>query len=341
MTEHKGLKTGSILEYEGLIHANDIDRVLAIQANGSDDKSSKNRRLFGSILCDLNLLTPVETYQVLKKNNKLISLQDQLVSRKVLPASRVAQLSERSVETGIPFLGLLLAENQVPKPVIKQMLLDLFRIPLRSISDMVFSEKRRKTLIRIIPADQAGRHQIIPLVLKEETLLCAITDPDALCFIAELDKKFPQYRFTPVFVSFSGFSWFFKILYQKNFDPRKTAENAQVQPVENAQDQPVEHTQNQPVEQARDLPPVPDFSVTISDPVREKDKIMQLYETYEQTRQQMGCTVEPGRKPAFLQFIQKQHQAVIENFRCRAVVFSVEKQGDRMMILAIPVKQET
>jgi len=334
MTEHKGLKTGSILEYEGLIHANDIDRVLAIQANnGTDDKAGKNRRLFGSILCDLNLLTPVETYQVLKKNNKLISLQDQLVSRKVLPASRVAQLSARSAETGIPFLGLLLEENQVPKPVIHQMLLDLFRIPLRSISDMVFSETKRKTLSSIISAAEAGRYQIIPLVLKEETLLCAVTDPDALCFIAELNKKFPQYRFTPVFVSFSGFSWFFKILYQKNFDPRKTAENAQ--------DQPVEHTQNQPVEQALDMPPVPDFSVTISDPVREKDKIMQLYETYEQTRQQMGGIVQPGRKPVFLQFIHKQHQAVMENFRCRAVVFSVEKQGDRMMILAIPVKQET
>ena len=333
MTEYKGMKTGSILEDKGLIHSNDIDRVLAIQANDTDDKSGKNRRLFGSILCDLNLLTPVETYQVLKKNNKLISLQDRLVSQNLLPATRVAQLADRSAETGMPFLGLLLEENQVPRPVIQQMLLDLFRIPLRSISDIVFSEKKRKTLSSIIPADQAYRHQIIPLVLKEETLLCAITDPDTLCFIAELDKKFPQYRFTPVFVSFSGFSWFFKILYQKSFDPRKTAENAQ--------DQPAEHTQDKSAEKIRNLLPVPDFSVKISDPAREKDKIIQLYETYEQTRQQMGCTAQPGRKPAFLQFIQKQHQAVIETYCCRAVVFSFEKQRDRIMILAIPVKQET
>ncbi|MEE4364504.1 MAG: hypothetical protein V2J08_11255 [Desulfotignum sp.] len=334
MTENKGLKTGSILEQEGLIHCNDIDRVLAIQANGTEDKSGKNRRLFGSILCDLNLLTPVETYQALKKNNKLISLQDRLVSQNLLPASRVAQLSARSAETGMPFLGLLLEENQVPKPVIQQMLLDLFRIPLRSISDIVFSEKKRKTLSSIIPAAEAGRHQIIPLVLKEETLLCAITDPDALCFIAELDKKFPQYRLTPVFVSFSGFSWFFKILYQKSFDPQKTEENGQDQPA-------AEHAQENSAQKNRNLSPAPDISVKISDPVREKDKILQLYETYEQTRQQMGCIAQPGRKPAFLQFIQKQHQAVIENYRCRAVAFSFEKQGNRIMILAIPVKQET
>lgn len=333
MTEPKGLKTGIILEDEGLIHSNDIDRVLAIQANGTEDKSGKNRRLFGSILCDLNLLTPVETYQVLKKNNKLISLQDRLVSQNLLPASRVAQLSARSAETGISFLGLLLEENRVPKPVIQQMLLDLFRIPLRSISDIVFSEKKRKTLSSIIPAAEAGRHQIIPLVLKEETLLCAITDPDALCFIAELDKKIPQYRFTPVFVSFSGFSWFFKILYQKSFDPQKTAENVQ--------EQPAEHAQENSAQKNRNLSPAPDFSVKISDPVREKDKILQLYEKYEQARQQMVCTAQPGRKPAFLQFIQKQHQAVIQNYRCRAVAFSFEKQGDRIMILAIPVKQET
>jgi len=333
MTENKGLKTGSILEQEGLIHCNDIDRVLAIQANGTDGRSGKNRRLFGSILCDLNLLTPVETYQVLKKNNKLISLQDRLVSQSLLPASRVAELSARSAETGKPFLGLLLEENQVPKPVIQQMLLDLFRIPLRSISDIVFSETKRKTLSSIISAAEAGRYQIIPLVLKEETLLCAVTDPDALCFIAELDKKFPQYRFTPVFVSFSGFSWFFKILYKKSFDPKKTADNAQ--------ELPPDQTQDLPAEKNKTLPPVPDFSVTISDPVREKDKIIQLYGAYEQTRQQMGCTLEPGRKPAFVQFIQQQHQAVIANYHCRAVAFSFEKQGNRMMILAVPVKQET
>ncbi len=317
MTENKGLKTGSILEDEGLIHSNDIDRVLAIQANGTDGKSGKNRRLFGSILCDLNLLTPVETYQVLKKNNKLISLQDQLVSQNLLPASRVAQLSARSAETGIPFLGLVLEENQVPKPVIQQMLLDLFRIPLRSISDIVFSEKKRKTLSSIIPTAEAGRHQIIPLVLKDETLLCAITDPDALGFIAALDKRFPQYRFTPVFVSFSGFSWFYKILYQKSYDPRDAQENS------------------------KDLPLLQNFSVKISDPVREKDRIVLLYEMYEQGRQQMGCTAQSGRKPAFLQFIQKQHKAAIEKFQCRTVVYSLEKQGARIVISAIPIKQET
>ena len=333
MTESKGLKTGSILEQEGLIHCNDIDRVLAIQANGTDGRSGKKRRLFGSILCDLNLLTPVETYQVLKKNNKLISLQDRLVSQSLLPASRVAELSARSAETGKPFLGLLLEDNQVPKPVIQQMLLDLFRIPLRSISDIVFSEKKRKTLSRIISAAEAGRHQIIPLVLREETLLCAVTDPDALCFLAELDKKFPQYRFTPVFVSFSGFSWFFKILYQKSFDPQKTAENFQ--------DQSPEYAHAQPGEKNRHLSPVPDFSVTISDPEREKDKMMQLYEAYEQTRQQMGCIVQSGRKPMFLEFIRQQHQTVTAKYRCRALAFSLEKQGDRVMILAVPVKQET
>jgi hypothetical protein len=317
MTEIREIKTGAILEQEGLIHSNDIDRVLAIQKNTADDKGSKNRPLFGSILCGLNLLTPVENFQALKKNKKLISLQERLVSRKVLPASRIAQIQVRSAETGIPFLGLVLEENQVPKPVIQQMLMDLFHIPLRSISDMVFSEKKREKLSSIIPAAVAGRHQIIPLVLKEETLLCAITDPDALCFIAALDKRFPQYRFTPVFVSFSGFSWFYKILYQKSFDPRDAQEIS------------------------KDLSLLQDFSVKISDPVREKEKILKLFKVYEQSRHHSSCNGQPGRGPAFLQFIQKHHQAVIEKFQCRAVVFFLEKQGARIVISAIPIKQET
>ncbi len=317
MTETWEKKTGTILEQEGLIHSNDIDRVLAIQKNTADDKGSKNRPLFGSILCELNLLTPVENFHALKKNKKLISLQERLVSQKVLPASRIAQIQARSAETGIPFLGLLLEEDQVPKPVIQQMLMDLFHIPLRSISDMVFSDKKRETLSSIIPAAVAGRHQIIPLVLKNETLLCAITDPDGLGFIDALNKRFPQYRVTPVFVSFSGFSWFYKILYQKSFDHR--------------------HAQ----EDSKDLPFLQNFSVKISDPVREKDRIVLLYEMYEQARQQMGGTAQPGRKTAFLQFIQKQYQVVIEKFQCRTVAFSLEKQGGRMMISAIPIKQET
>ncbi|HKJ99248.1 MAG TPA: hypothetical protein VJ959_10030 [Desulfotignum sp.] len=317
MTETPQKKTGTILEQQGLIHSNDIDRALAIQKNAADNKGSKKRPLFGSILCELNLLTPVENFHALKKNKKLISLQEWLVSQKVLPASRIAQIQARSAQTGIPFLGLVLEENQVPKPVIQQMLMDLFHIPLRSISDMVFSDKKRQTLSSIIPADAAARHQIIPLVLKEETLLCAITDPEALNFIAALDKRFPQYRFTPVFVSFSGFSWFYKILYQKSFDPRDAQEKAE------------------------DLSLFQDFSVKISDPVREKDRIVLLYEMYEQARQQIGGTIRSGRKPAFLQFIQKEYQSAIEKFQCRTVAFSLEKQGDRIVISAIPIKQET
>ncbi len=316
MTKNKGQKTGAIMENAGLIHANDIERVLAIQADARDDTDPKTSRLFGSILCDLNLLTPVENYRVLKQNKKLISLADRLVSQNLLPAGRVAQLQTRSAETGIPFLGLLLEENQVPKPVIQQLLLDLYRIPLRSISDIVFSDKKRETLSHIIPDDTAGRHQIIPLVLKEDTLLCGITDPDALVFIAELDKRYPQYRFTPVFVSFSGFSWFYKILYHKSVDSKKPEKNFEEPPL------------------------FSDVQVTIFDPFQEKEKIQTLYQGYATARQQMGHHNEQGREAQFLQFIQKQHQVVIEKYQCRAVTFFLEKQDTRIMIAAIPRTQE-
>ena len=57
------LKTGELLVKEGLICPDDIDMALSIQEKRQDSPGLKKNRFFGIILCDLNLVTPVDNQQ--------------------------------------------------------------------------------------------------------------------------------------------------------------------------------------------------------------------------------------------------------------------------------------
>ena len=72
-------KTGELLVKEGLIHPDDVQTALAIQEKRAASVSLNQTRLLGMILCDLNLITPIDNYAVLHKYNKLVSLPAALV----------------------------------------------------------------------------------------------------------------------------------------------------------------------------------------------------------------------------------------------------------------------
>ncbi len=84
---------------------------------------------------------------------------------------------------------------------------DLFHIPFRSISDFIFNMKRPNRLVHVLDNTQTQlEHRSIPLVLKDNTILFGLTDPEHIVFIRELNDRFPQYRFKTLFIPFSGFS---------------------------------------------------------------------------------------------------------------------------------------
>lgn len=308
-------KTGELLVDEGLVNRDDIHRVLAIQKKNRASLGRNKSRLFGMILCDLNLITPIDNYCVLEKHGKLLTLQDFLVQKKIVSRSLVEKTTDRSIELDIPFMSLLMEDRIISKTQLQQIVFDLFHIPFRSISDIVFDEETRPRLSFIIPKSQAREHKVIPLILRDNTLLCGITDPDNLVFIREVNTKFPQYRFKTLFIPFFGFSWFYKILYEEAWVSEKVMEK--------------------PV----DLSLLLKFSVDITDPLREANKVLSLYQRYELVRSLTSCPKQGDRAESFQSFVQERHPKIIQEYGCQSIEFSLAIQQSQVRIMAFPKRQ--
>ena len=308
-------KTGELLVNEGLVNPADIKQALAIQEQGRASMARSKSRLLGMILCDLNLITPTDNYCVLEKYGKLITLQEFLIQKKLVSRSLVEKTLARSIEVNIPFMSLLLEDGIITKTLLQQIVFDLFHIPFRSISDIVFNQHTRTELSFVINKIHAREHKVIPLILKGTTLLCGIGDPQNLTFIRELNNQFPQYRFKTVFISFSGFTWFYKMLYEEAWVPEK------------------------PREKRVDLSLLLKFSVTIADPVKEREAVLSLYKRYEQTRSLVGFASQGERQKMFQAFVAEYHGKIRQKYHCRSIEFSLKKENNLLRIMAFPKDQ--
>lgn len=315
MGSHNDRKTGELLVDEGLVHQDDIHRVLAIQEKARASLGGNKNRLFGMILCDLNLITPIDIYCVLEKYGKLLTLPEFLVQKKILSQALVEKTLNRSIALDIPFMSLLMDDGLISKTMLQQIAFDLFHIPFRSISDIVFDGEARTRLSLILEKTQARDQKIIPLVLRDNTLLCGITDPVNLVFVRELNTRFPQYRFKTLFIPFSGFSWFYKVLYGEAWASGKT------------------------LEKAVDLSLLLKFSVGIADPLMEDQKVLSLYQRYELVRSLAKCPEQGDRAERFQAFVREQHQKITREFGCRSIEFSLTLHQDQVGIMAFPTKE--
>ena len=312
-------KTGQLLIDDGLVSPEDIDQVLAIQEKNRTSLSRSRDKLFGMVLCDLNLITPMDNYCTLEKHDKLVSIQEFLIRKNIVSRPRIGQVEARARAKGIPFISLLLEEGVVPKTLLQQILFDLFHIPFRSVGDVVFDKNLRGDLTQVVTLQGARQEKVIPLQLTGNTILVGITDPSNLIFLKNLDKKFPQYRFTPVFIPFSGFIWFYKLLYKEDW----TSTGSMEVPV--------------------DLSLLMKFSITITDPEKEKETILSLYDRYERVRQesfQVKANDHNGRENQFIAFVSQHHARLSRKFQCRAIKFSLKAENNQLRVMALP-REET
>ncbi len=306
------LKTGELLVKEGLIRPEDIDMVLSIQKKRQDSPGLTKNRLLGMILCDLNLVTPVDNYCVLHKYNKLVSIQSALVSKKMVSKERVLKALDASQELHIPFISLLLKDRLVSKSGMQRLLFDLFHIPFRSISDFVFNETDRTKLVDVLDKHDALEKRMIPLVLKDHTILIGITDPENLLFIRKLNNRFPQYRFKTVFIPFSGFSWFSGIIYKTNTN----------------------HSSSEKI--PLDLSFLLSFKISVKDPEQENKSIRTLYDRYELLRHLIGNPKRDNRQAEFNEFIVHAHKKMTLEYKSRCIEFSLKQQGRDVNVIAFP-----
>jgi len=308
------LKTGELLVKEGLIRPDDIHLALSIQEKRQASLSLNKSRLIGMILCDLNLITPMDNYWVLHKYNKLKSIQEALVSEKMLSREVVSNAKMDSQQQDIPFISLLLTTGLVSITGMQSLLFDLFHIPFRSISDFTFNKKDSKELVRVLDKFKSRENRIIPLVLKGNTILFGLTEPENLLFIRKLNDLFPQYRFKALFIPFSEFSKGVKILYESS---------GKIVP---------------PKDKSLDLSLLLGFKVSIRNPEKENKSIQTLYERYELLRQLIGNKKRGSQQNKFNAFINQTYKKITREYKTREIEFSLKKENQDVKVIAFPKK---
>ncbi len=305
-------RAGDILVEEGLICKSDVDKVLGIQEKNR--QAGNRKRLFGMVLCDLSLITPMDTYCALHNHGKLLSLAQHLVNEDIVSRDRLDQLSAQAEAEGMPLVSFLLDQKVMKKSLLQQVLFDLFYIPFRSVSDIVFEKEGRGRLAQVIGRSAAEEHLCIPLQFNGASLLVGITDPSNLIFLRDLDLAFPQYRFTPVFIPFAGFTWFYRLLYDTPWKGEK-----------------------KPV----DLSLLMKSSMVICDPAAEEDKIIAFFNRYERVQGDGNLTVDEGRQAHFLEFIRHHHSRMAARTQTPRIRFSLKTDKGGLKVLAVPETGET
>jgi len=180
----------------------------------------------------------------------------------------------------------------------------------------VFNKKDQPRLIQILDKDRSFQHKIIPLVLKRNTILFGITDPDNLLFIRDLNERFPQYRFKTLFIPITGYSWFYKIIYQGQLDPFPSKEK--------------------PV----DLSLLLNFKAVVKDPDKDNPIIETLYERYELLRELTGHSKRHLYFFEFDSFIRKNHETITHTYQSQSIEYSLKKEGKDVKIIAFPLRTE-
>jgi hypothetical protein len=315
------IKTGQIMIQEGLVSAGDVARALDLQKKDKGNGFKGSSRLLGMILCELNLITPLDNFYVLKKHHKLMSVMDRLCEKKMVSRSRLEKIKIEAERQAIPFISFLLEKQIIPKPQLQQVLFDLFGISLRPVSDIIFDQTCRNDLTAVIDRELARTLGIIPLHLSGNLLTLGLTDPDNLLFVRKLDLKFPQYRFLPVFIPFSGFKCFYAILY----------------PDAAASIPPKNCLQHPPTEKSAGNNP---GSETISNPKRDKQAIARLFKQYETLRlghkPQNNHETYNYRLDLFADFIRDSCYEIMAQSDCKTIQFYVRQQKGRAMVIAKP-----
>ncbi len=305
------LKTGEILAREGLINQEDIDRVLAIQKQGKASPLWDSNRLFGMILCDLNLITPLDIYWVLHKYKKHVSMDQALVKGGKVSAKTLALAHGEARASDTSLFAALLNQGAVTVVELQELLYSLYRIPYRTLQEFRFNPAKAEDLSTIVEKRLALKHRMIPLVLQEKVILVGIIEPDALLAMKKLSSRFPLLRFKAVFIPFSGFKTLFNQLYRKG---------------------------GQPVLQQRspDLSLLLNFRITITDPELESDKILSLYKRYEMVRTLTRGSHCTTRSQAFHDFIAGEHKKLGDRYRVTRMVYFLKKQGQDPIVVAVP-----
>lgn len=327
-----------------------------------------NHRLFGILLCHLNLITPVDNYCILYKYNKLLDIKEFLLSRN-LPEQSLSQVYKAAEKNDIPVITSLIRSRILSADTLQKALFHLYHIPFRSIRASMYDGKKTGPLKQVISENSARRNKIIPLVMKDHIFVSGITSPRNLLYIQHLNKKHPQYRFKPVFIPFFDFTRLFKILYpptntrgtccsetsQSRFShppDLSFSENNDFFSLPEDRNPALSETRNPALSETRDMALrdmalLMNFKIIVKNPKTDFSKISALYNRYEKLQNLISPDIPQGNSPdtsqdrlvLFKEFILESHRQLARTFKCPFIEFSLKQEQSKILISARPKRE--
>lgn len=336
----KTLRTGRILVEAGLVTSKDIKHALAIQEKrkksfftGSESKGSG--RLLGSILCDLNLITPVDLYYVLHEHNKIYTMDKLLADNEKITCGEADLLMEEQKRGVYSFFDLIVKYNILNVNNLQQKIFELYRIPYRHVNRFTYDKNDKEKLVLLLNKDVVCNKRAIPMIRKKNSFIMGITDPETLIFIYHLNFKLPNYRIIPVFIPMQHFKSLYWKLYDISFPDFYSPLNVQ-KDVKAGKSiiLPVSHSvKNGPVLFFK-------YKIVISNPERERHLIHDLYLKYELLRQLTGKDERLNQFSSFMVFIGENFKLLTSRRGCSKLEITLTNDIDGVNLFAKPVSRK-
>lgn len=317
-------KSGELFIQEGLVRPEDVERALEIQKNSRQAMVGSRQRLLGMILCSLNLITPVDCYTVLRRGGRLVTLDEFLTSSESIPKNKLKTAITLAREQQTPLLEPLLVSKTVSLPELQALTFGLFHIPFRFIRNFQFTAETRD-LTAVIPKADARKYGMIPLVIRESTLLIGLADPEALLGAAVVNASAVHLRLKFVFIPWSDFLSSYETLYHEKHPcgtektvPRNTLPGPGGPP---------------------DLSLLFSFKAGISDPELETEAVRKLYNRYEVLRKLTGSPARPDCFERFREFIIHEHRSISDQIVCSSIDYMLRQEKSGVGIIATPQRK--
>lgn len=175
------LKICELAVETGMVSESDMARVLQSQ--------QPTTRTIGEILCDLNLVSPLDLNAVLTKYRKHLGLGEILLKHGFLKSPELDMAIEAHERSGEPVTNILQREGILSEDQLYNAFSLQHNIPFERLEGFEYSAGQRDVLTKIVGKVFADQFHLVPVHLEDNTLTVALSDPEDIKTVHALRSK--------------------------------------------------------------------------------------------------------------------------------------------------------
>ena len=171
------------------------------------------QRSIGEILCNMGIITINDLNYILHKYRKQLMFGEILLRRDFIDEARLNVALQEQTHRTDPLGKILVEKNVITTDQLYQVLSMQHNIPYRKLEGFVIYDNMLEKLTNIIGYRYAKKNLLVPLKIEGGELTIAVSFPDRITIIHELESVYTHLKIKCVFVSEDKFNEVFKNLY--------------------------------------------------------------------------------------------------------------------------------